>query len=55
MGVYQVTAKDPQGKPVTHHGKFVEVWKKQADGKWKAVADTDNSDLPLLAPPEKKK
>ena len=55
MGVYQFTQKDPQGKPVTDHGKTVEVWKKQADGKWKTVVDIFNSDLPPSAPPEKKK
>ena len=55
MGVYMLTLKDSQGKPVTDHGKLVEVWKKQADGKWKSVADIFNSDLPLPAPPEKKK
>jgi ketosteroid isomerase-like protein len=27
-------------------GKFVDVWKKQADGSWKAVIDIFNSDLP---------
>jgi len=55
MGVYQFAQKDPQGKLVTDHGKTVEVWKKQADGKWKTVVDIFNSDLPLSAPPEKKK
>jgi uncharacterized protein (TIGR02246 family) len=55
MGVYQFTQKDPQGKPVTDHGKTLEVWKKQADGKWKAVADSFSSDLPPAPPPEKKK
>jgi uncharacterized protein (TIGR02246 family) len=54
MGVYQTALKDSQGKPVADHGKYVEVWKKQADGKWKTVADIFNSDLPLSAPPEKK-
>jgi ketosteroid isomerase-like protein len=61
-GVYQMTMKDPHGKPVTDTGKFVEVWKKQADGSWKTVADIFNSDLPVAtqspapAPaPEKKK
>lgn len=49
VGVYQL--KDPQGKPATDQGKFVEVWKKQADGKWKVVADIFNSDLALPAPP----
>ena len=55
MGAYLVTMKDPQGKPVTDRGKLVEVWKKQADGNWKTVADISNSDLPPSAPAEKKK
>jgi uncharacterized protein (TIGR02246 family) len=56
IGTYQMTTKDPHGgPPVTDRGKLVEVWKKQADGKWKTVADIFNSDLPLPAPPEPKK
>ena len=56
MGVYQITAKDPKGKSQEDRGKLVEVWKKQADGKWKVVADIFNSDLPVpQAPAEKKK
>ncbi len=54
VGVYQMTTKGPQGKPATDNGKFVEVWKKQPDGKWKAVADIFNSDSPLSQAPEKK-
>jgi len=54
MGTYQSTMKDSRGKPVADHGKYVEVWKKQADGKWKTVSDIFNSDVPLPAPPEKK-
>jgi uncharacterized protein (TIGR02246 family) len=34
VGTYQLTTKDAQGKPVSDNGKFVEVWKKQADNKW---------------------
>jgi ketosteroid isomerase-like protein len=45
-GTYQLTMKDAQGNPVPDKGKFLEVWKKQADGKWKTVADIFNSDLP---------
>jgi ketosteroid isomerase-like protein len=53
MGVYQLTVKDPKGNPVSDKGKFVEVWKKQPDGKWKVVADIFNSDLPAApASPE---
>ncbi len=46
---------DPQGKQMSDHGKYMVVWRKQADGKWKAVGDMFNSDVPLPAPPEKKK
>jgi ketosteroid isomerase-like protein len=45
-GTYTLAMKDPQGKPIADMGKFMEVWKRQADGGWKAVADTYNSDLP---------
>jgi uncharacterized protein (TIGR02246 family) len=54
MGTYQIAAKNPQGKSQEDHGKMVEVWKKQADGKWKTVADIFNSDMPLPAPAAKK-
>jgi ketosteroid isomerase-like protein len=49
IGTYQMESKDAQGKEQADRGKFVEVWKKQADGSWKAVADIFNSDLPLPA------
>jgi uncharacterized protein (TIGR02246 family) len=55
MGVYAITAKNPQGKSMEDRGKLVEVWKKQLDGTWKTVTDIFNSDLPPPAPPEKKK
>jgi uncharacterized protein (TIGR02246 family) len=50
-GSYTMSTKESLNKaPVTEHGKYVEVWKKQADGKWKVVADIFNSDAPLSAP-----
>ncbi len=55
VGTYQLTMSDPQGKQMADRGKYAVVWKKQADGKWKAAADMFSSDLPLPAPPEKKK
>ena len=51
QGVYQLTSKDSRGKPTADNGKFVEVWKKQADGKWKTVADIFNSDLAIVQKP----
>jgi|SRR5579862_1216810 len=53
-GTYELTVNDARGKPVNDRGKYVEVWRKQADGKWKAVADIFNSDLAASAPPGKK-
>jgi ketosteroid isomerase-like protein len=53
QGTYQLSFKDPKGKPVSDHGKYVEVWKKQTDGSWKCVVDTWNSDLPATPPAAK--
>jgi ketosteroid isomerase-like protein len=52
-GTYEETMTDASGKLVKDRGKYVEVWEKQADGKWKCGADIWNSDLPV-APAEKK-
>src|SRR5947209_19690622 len=53
-GTYEETMTDASGKPVKDRGKYVEIFKKQADGTWKVVADICNSDLPASAPAEKK-
>jgi len=45
-GTYEYAMNDPAGNPVADRGKYVTVWKKQADGSWKVVADIFNSDLP---------
>jgi ketosteroid isomerase-like protein len=55
-GTYELTVKDPKGGPGEHDkGKLVEIWKKQADGNWKCIVDTYNSDLapPTTAAPKK--
>jgi ketosteroid isomerase-like protein len=46
LGTYQLTTNDAAGKPVNSVGKYVTVWKKQADGQWKVVADCFNPDGP---------
>jgi len=48
-GTYEETTTDASGKPVKDRGKYVEVWEKQADGKWKCGTDIWNSDLPASA------
>lgn len=49
-GNYEFTEKDAGGKPMTDKGKYVAVWKKQADGSWKCVVDMFSSDLPIAPP-----
>jgi ketosteroid isomerase-like protein len=44
-GAYELTMNDTSGKPINDRGKYLEVWEKQPDGKWKCVADMWNSDL----------
>ena len=53
-GTYEEMTIDASGKPVKDRGKYVKVWEKQADGKWKCSADIWNSDLPVPAPFGKK-
>jgi len=48
IGTYSMTVSNPKDKkPITDHGKYLTVFKKQPDGSWKMVADMINSDLPL--------
>ena len=46
MGAYEMSFNDPAGKPVSDKGKYVTIWVKQQDGKWKVAVDMFNSDLP---------
>jgi uncharacterized protein (TIGR02246 family) len=50
-GPYEITETDASGKPMTDKGKYLAVWKKQADGSWKCVADIFNTDLPPASAP----
>ncbi len=49
IGTYDMTFNDASGKSVKEHGKYLEVFEKQADGKWKCGADMFSSDLPAPA------
>ena len=47
QGAFTLTFTDPKTKKMlTERGKYVEVYKKQADGSWKCVADIVNEDAP---------
>ena len=41
-GTFTVTIQDSLGKSNQRFGKYVNVWKKQADGSWKVVVDIGN-------------
>ena len=50
IGTYELTVNDAAGKPMTERGKYLNIWKKQSDGKWKVAAEAFNSDMPLSPP-----
>ena len=50
VGTYDMTMNDAKGNPMPDHGKYVTIWKKQADGSWKAAVDAFNSDAPAAPP-----
>ena len=51
QGPYTMTTTDPATKkPADDKGKYLTVYKKQADGNWKAVEDTFMTDMPVSAP-----
>jgi ketosteroid isomerase-like protein len=45
-GKYVARFKDKAGKLMQQTGRYITVWKKQADGAWKIVTDTGSEDGP---------
>jgi ketosteroid isomerase-like protein len=45
-GTAQITMDGPDGTPMTSQEKYVTVWRKDAAGAWKVVADIFNSNTP---------
>jgi ketosteroid isomerase-like protein len=45
-GTYEFSVSGPDGRPQISYGKYVTIWKKQADGSWKVLLDTGNSSPP---------
>lgn len=41
-GHYEGSFKDQQGNAVKNSGRYMTVWKKQADGSWKVLLDASN-------------
>jgi ketosteroid isomerase-like protein len=46
IGTYELSQKDASRNPVSDKGKWVNVYKKQADGSWKCSVAMWSSDLP---------
>ena len=45
-GVYETRLTGQDRRPVTERGKWVSVWRRQADGSWRIVVDAYNTDTP---------
>jgi len=45
-GHYEGTAIDAHGNNVTTTGRYITLWKKQADGTWKVALDASNEEPP---------
>lgn len=45
-GHYDGVSKDQQGNTIRTSGRYMTVWKKQADGEWKVVLDASNDGPP---------
>ena len=47
-GSNEITMTPTGGKPMVDKGKYITVWKRQADGSWKIMRDVSNSNLPAM-------
>ena len=49
-GTYTMVMATAEGEdPVEDRGKYIEIWRRQADGSWRIALDIFNSDLPIPA------
>jgi len=45
--VYGTVKMETNAKVEIDHGKYIEIWKKQKDGKWQVIYDIFNTSVPL--------
>jgi ketosteroid isomerase-like protein len=43
IGRSLLKGKGPDGKPTERRGQYLTIWRKQADGSWKAIFDTGST------------
>jgi ketosteroid isomerase-like protein len=44
IGAYEIRQVDDRARPLVGSGKYVSIWRKQRDGKWKLILDTGVQD-----------
>lgn len=47
IGTYEMTMNDSTGMQMKDKGKYMTIWKKQADGKWMVSADMFNTNMSM--------
>lgn len=47
IGTYERMSKDPSGRPTAATGTYVSIWRKQSDGRWRAVLDIGTPGTPV--------
>jgi len=50
-GKFRWRGKDPEGRVQVHNGKYVTIWRKGKDGRWRAVVDLGTPSDPPPEPP----
>jgi len=45
-GHFEGHSKDANGNPVTVMGRYITIWRKQADGQWKVALDAGRMSRP---------
>ncbi len=50
IGSYEIASNDAAGNAQTRPGKYLTVWRKQADGQWKVAVDAPSENQPPAAP-----
>lgn len=46
LGSYELVVQPPGQSEITDRGKYMVIWKRQADGSWKLYRDMFNSSMP---------
>jgi ketosteroid isomerase-like protein len=47
--VYGTVKMETDAKVELDHGKYLEIWKKQKDGKWQVIYDIFNTSIPMAS------